>query len=474
VTRHRLVFGLPLALVVLVGLAAAPLAGAARPLTTGFTDDVFQQSAGTRALWMSRAAGAKAGLILLYAGWGSIAPSKPKRGSDPTDPANPAYDWHGLDDSVRDANARGLSVAILVSSAPAWAEGHGAPSAYPGAWRPDATAYGRFASAIAQRYSGRFTPVGSSTLPRVRYWQAWAEPNLPEHLSPQWVRSHGRWVAASPFTYRSLLNAFYAGVKSVDRGNVVITAGTAPFGDALPGGNLTRMPPALFDRYLLCVSGATRPHPVSCPDPAHFDVLAHHPYAVGSPTAHALNPDDVSVPDMARLSLPLAVAERTGRALPRGPKRLWVTEFSYDSKPPDPQAVPMHTHARWLEQAFYEFWKQGVDTVVWYRIVDQQPVPDYGSTYQSGVYFLNGAPKLSLQAFRFPFVTELLGAGSLRAWGKAPAGGLLRIERQTGHRWVTIARIPAAAGAVFVRTLTVPGRATLRAVLGSDVSLSFP
>ena len=41
-----------------------------------------------------------------------------------------------------------------------------------------------------------------------------------------------------------MLNAFYAGVRSVSSRALVVTAGTAPFGDPRRGG--TRMAPALF------------------------------------------------------------------------------------------------------------------------------------------------------------------------------------------------------------------------------------
>src|SRR4029077_3713255 len=122
------------------------------------------------------------------------------------------------------------------------------------------------------------------------------------------------------------------------------------------------MQPALFVRQMLCLNGR---RPAPCSNPAHFDALAHHPYSVGAPTTRALNRDDVSIPDMWKLIRPLKLAIRTGRALPRRHKSVWVTEISYDSRPPDPQGVPAGTQARWLEQAFYLLWRQGVDVVAW-------------------------------------------------------------------------------------------------------------
>ena len=67
-------------------------------------------------------------------------------------------------------------------------------------WAPDPGAYGRFAVAVARRYSGQFTdPLNAGTdLPRVRLYQAWNEPNLPLFLQPQWVAIDGEWAAGRP------------------------------------------------------------------------------------------------------------------------------------------------------------------------------------------------------------------------------------------------------------------------------------
>ena len=450
---------------------------APRPLTTGFTDDVFYAPPATSAAWFDRAVAAGAGIIVLDLEWAGIAPAIRPPGFDAADPGALAYGWQPVDAAVRTASRRGLAVDFSVTHAPTWAEGPGRPAtATPGSWRPSPLEFARFATAAARRYSGTYpdpqTP--GAVLPPVRFWQAWAEPNLAGHLAPQWQRARGGgFVGTSPGIYRGLLNAFYAAVKAVDPTNVVVTAGTAPFGDPVAGGS--RLAPARFVRELLCLTPTLAP--ASCPDPAHFDVLAHHPYSVGAPQRHAANRDDVSVPDLAKLSRPLAAAVRLGRALPQAPKRLWVTEFSYDSRPPDPGGVPAAEQARWLEEAFYLFWAQGVDTVSWYLIRDQPPVPSYASSYQSGVYLRDGRAKPAADAFRFPFVVEPAGAGragAVVAWGKAPVAGVVAIEVRRGARWVVLARTPVAAGGVFYRRLGPAGRGrglALRAEVGGEASL---
>jgi hypothetical protein len=434
--------------------------------TTGIADNVYYQPQ-SRDAWLGRTVASGAQFILLWVNWGAVSPQPPPAGTDPSDPANPAYDWGTLDATVRAATARGLRVVLSITSAPPWAEGPDAPAdEAPGTWRPSATAFGSFTKAVARRYSGHFNP-GTGVLPRIRYFQAWTEPNLPTHLSPQWVRVGRQWVAESPIIYRSLLNSFYAAVKTVQSSNVVITAGTAPYGD--PTG-AQRMRPALFVRDLLCLT--TRLAPTPCPNPAHFDILAHDPYDFSGPLRPGYWADDVSLPDMWKLTRLLRAAERRGRALPRIQHPIWVTEFGWNSSPPDPGGVPLMTRAHWIEQAFYVLWRQGISAAAWYLIADQQPAATY-VTWQTGLYYLNGRPKPDFEAFRFPFVVA--GAGSKRAqvWAVSPDSGTVRVQALESGRWMTLLRVRLRAHGVIDRTIPISGHPLLRAAVGSEASLGW-
>ncbi len=405
--------------------------------------------------------------------WSDVAPRRRPANFRASDPSSPGYDWAPVDAAVRDLENRGLAALLNVTFAPTWAEGPGKPrGAQAGTWRPDADQFGAFATAAARRYSGSFPdPVRpGQALPRVRYWQAWNEPNLAYYLSPQWTRSGHSWSAASPVIFRRLLNAFYRAVKSVSSSNFVVTAGTAPYGDP-PGGQ--RMQPVTFDRNLFCLRGGAKLMAFHCADPPHLDALSHHPYGVGGPLWHALDADDVAVPDIYKLARVLRAAERVGHALPRGPKRLWVTEISWDSSPPDPHGVPIATHARWLEQALYVLWSQGVDTVLWLQLVDAPPVPNFASSYQAGLYFRGGAAKPAAQAFRFPFITRRLDRERVQAWGRAPARGTVLIEIRHGPRWVVARRLSVASRQVFTTTLQSIGKAVFRAKLDQQTSLTW-
>jgi hypothetical protein len=402
---------------------------------------------------------------LLTAPWDGIAPTPRPAGFDPANPASPGYNWDTVDAAVRSAAARGLQVVLGTNQAPRWAEGPNRPSqakAPFGTWKPDPGKLKQFARALARRYSGHFSSAGG-TLPRVRYFQLWAEPNLNVYLNPQWKKRR----PVSALHYRKMLNAFYSGIKSVSKGDKVLTAGTAPYGD-LPGG--ARVPPATFWQTLLCLRGHAL-RKVHCADPAHFDIAAHNPINVGAPTRHALNSKDISTPDLGRLTRILRKAAHTGRSKPAGHKPLWATEIWWDSKPPDPRGIPERRHARWLEQALYILWKQGAKRVVWFEIRDAPAAGSFAATAQSGLFFHDGKPKLAYRAYRFPFVGDRIGRRTVRVWGMAPSRGRVLIQRRHGGSWGTVKRLTAGRDRVFAGKLGLRGHAKLRARAGGETSL---
>jgi hypothetical protein len=460
---------------VLLALGATARDVRAQGLTLGFSADPALTGAAPAAgaTWIPRAVSEGAGIVRVNVTWSQVAPRVRPASFDPADPLSPGYNWSAVDAAVRDLSGRGLQALLNIWGAPTWAQAAGAPAGVtPGTWRPNPAQLAAFATAASLRYDGRFADPATpgALLPRVRYWQPWNEPNLSYYLTPQWTRSGNGWSPASASIYRQLLNAVYAAVKRVSAANFVVTAGTAPYGDP-PGGQ--RMQPVAFDRSLFCLRNDARMTPSRCPDPPHLDALSHHPYGIGGPLWHALNADDAAVPDVYKLARVLHAAVRDGHVRPAGPKRLWVTELSWDTSPPDPHGVPAARQARWLEQALYVLWRQGVDTVLWLQIVDSPPVPSYGATYQSGLYFQGGAPKPAAQAFRFPFVTRRLSRDQIQAWGRAPGGGRITIEERHGGRWVVIRGLAVRSDQVFDVVLSMRGSATLRARAEPDTSLAW-
>lgn len=453
---------------VLVSLLAPASAVAARPLELGFTDTTFATPAG--GTWLQRSEAAGADMVRIDVGWPVPNSAARPSGFNARDPADPHYDFTADDAAIKQATADGLRVLVVFDGAPLWAEGPHRPAGAPaGSWRPDPQAIEDYGVALATRYSGHFPdPVDpGQSLPRVSAFQVWNEPNLSLYLSPQW--SGGQAVA--PVIYRSMLNAFYRGVKSVDPRALVVAAGTAPFGDP-PGG--PRLPPVVFWRDLLCLAPAgAGVRAASCADPAHFDVLAHHPYSVGPPTTTALDADDVSIPDLGKLTSLLQAAERFGTVLPREPHPLWITEVSYDSRPPDPHGVPIDEQARWLEQTLAELWREGAQAIFWNQVGDQAPIPSYGATAQSGVYYIGGRPKPALTAFRFPLVAWHTGRSALEVWGRVPVAGRLVVQERAGAAWKPLLTFREAAQATFVAHIAASGPVDLRAQIAGQTSLDW-
>lgn len=453
--------------VALVAAALAPAAHAASGLTLGFNGDpvLTDTNAPSNSYWIGQAHAEGAGVVRIDVSWSDVAPAERPQGFVADNPASPGYEWSSVDSEVRALTAQGLQVLMNITYAPTWAEAPGRPKdARPGTWKPSATQFGKFAIAAARRYDGRFPDPSKPgmDLPHVEYWQAWDEPNLGYYLTPQWTKTRHGLAPTSPTVYRALLNAFYAGIKSVDRSNVVLTAGIAPYGNppgvTFPGG--LRMHPLIFDRLLFSRQ-------------TYCDVVAQNSYPLRGPQWHAFQPEDVSVADLYKVAAIVHSAERAGHVLPRGPKPLWLTELAWNSKPPNPGGVSTGQQARWYEQAFYELWRQGVSGVLLLQLVDSPPIPNYATAYETGLYYLSGQPKPAATAFRFPFVTSRSNPRTVVAWGRAPAAGTLVIERLSGGNWKPIVTLQAGFHEVFEKTFVLRSGATLRAQVAGQTSLPW-
>lgn len=442
---------------VALGLGAHP--ASARGLALGFGDRAFKEAG--REVALDRALSANAEFARINVAWSSVAPTRP---ANPVNPADPAYRFAEIDNAVRAAASRGLTVLLEVGNAPPWAEGPNRPSfdeARAGTWRPDPVAYGQFARAVATRYSGAFSPgLGQAPLPAVTRFQAGNEPNLATYLTPQW--SGGRLESAR--LYRELLTSFYDAVKAVSPAAVVVTAGTGPYGED-PGGRRSR--PLAFLREMLCLNGSSL-SAAGCSRPVPFDVLAHHPINASEPFRSADHPDDATTPDIGEVRGVLRRAEKLGRVRPAGGHPIWVTEFWWESDPPDARyGVPERTHARYVAEALYLFWKQRVPVVLGLQLADD-PIDDAnpGDTFQTGLYFADGRPKDALTAFRFPVVATKKRRRT-RVWGRAPAAGRLAIQIRRDGRWRTAKRMAVQEAKVFNVVANGPGRSVRARVAGA-------
>ena len=473
-----------LALVVAVpsaSVASPAQATPSHPLLTAIGDPIA--FSGPRAfVALARTRGAGAAMAKIVLDWAQVAPKGRQRPADfeANDPADPAYRWDGFDALVKTTVKQDLEPLVVISNAPAWATrpppGQDEPN-----WNVNPRALADFSEAAARRFSGTF-----KGLPRVRYWQVWNEPNLSSFFNPQLsnqlIRTPrcpfppGKVVSAD--RYRKMVNATGQTLHRVRPDNVVIAGGLSPFCGT---SGVVATAPLLFMRKLLCMSRGPAPRP-TCKATVEFDVWGVHPYTAGGPTHSALRPDDVSIGDLPEVRQLLRAAVEAGHVASRRSVRLWVTEFGWDTKPRDHYAVPLKLHARWVAEALYRMWGDGVTLVTWFAIRDDaRRGREDSQIIQSGLYFrgrsiAHDRAKPSLTAFRFPFVAFRAG-DRIRVWGRTPWGqpGNVVVERSVKSGWKRVARLRADRYGIFRRVLTDAGTGDrLRARLPNGSRISAP
>lgn len=399
--------------------------------------------------------------------WNVVAPPQKPEDWDPSNPADQNYNWSQTDEWVKSAVAAGLTPVFQIRGAPTWAQRCTGNPEYESICNPDPAALAAFARAAARRYSGEF-----EGLPRVRYWEGVNEPNISYYFEPLW--ENGKTVA--PALYRGLLEAFYGAIKAVNPENLVLSPALAPV--TVKG--LT-IGPMAFTRMLLCMKGREHPKPLpgNCGGGVPFDIFDIHPYTSGSPT-HEGGPNDVQLGDLGKLQELLTAAEKAGRirsAFKKVP--IWITEFSYDSNPPDGRGVPMKTEKQFIPEALYQAWLHKVPVFMWYSLEDNPSL-----RMQAGLYFWATSsaqlrPKPEMYAFRFPFVAIREGGG-LKFWGKTPSGtgGKITLQAQEKGKWRQIAVTRANKTGIFHGRLRTSYGAdevgAVRALFGKEKSLGFP
>jgi hypothetical protein len=390
--------------------------------------------------------------------WAAVAPTRPSPSSDFSDPANPAYNWSSIDQQVKLAVKNGLEPILDVLFPPAWAQKPDPPGTEP-AQRYVAIELrspgdvGKFMRAAARRYSGSF-----QGLPRVHYWQVWNEPNLSDYLMPQYRQGE----PASPGIYRQMVNSVAAAVHGVHKDNVVIAGVTSPYRlgqkEDNPRINAVGMAPLDFMREVLCVSADAKPKP-TCGNTIAFDVWSHHPYTKGGPHQKAEVPGNVELGNLPEMKAALDAAVRARHIKSDGPVGLWITEFSWDSNPPDPDAVPVKLEAQWVAEALYWAWQNGVSLFTWFRIRDQKYTGDpkgitfQSSLYQRGATIAQDQPKPALAAFRFPFVGHIVN-DRVTVWGRTPWGkpGRVLVEESVDGGWTKLGILTTNQYGILTKT----------------------
>jgi hypothetical protein len=420
--------------------------------------------------------------------WSAIAPAAASThrpaGFDAADPAAyPARSWAPYDRVLELARARGIGVDFDVTApGPLWAMARGAATAELAThFDPSAAEFGQFVLALGRRYSGTYmAPGGHAAIPRVSYWSIWNEPNQPGWLAPQSQTIAGRPVIEAARLYRAEVDA---GVRSLyrsgHRADTILIGELAPEGAQRPAAGAP-VAPMRFLRALYCVGDGYAPligpaaRALDCPsgrDARTAFVMAHpglfaatgfaqHPYSFFlAPAAPMTDPDFVPLADLGRLEQGLDRIFATYSVNRRLP--LYLTEYGYETNPPNPfRGVSPATQAAYLDEAEYLAWLDPrVRTLSQFLLYDAAPdrayprgsVP-YWSTFQTGLAYLDGAPKPALSAYRLPI---FIPAPGFAPGAEVTVWGMLRLAPNRTPQRALIQWRPARGGGAYWALATV-------------------
>ena len=361
------------------GATAGRKQSAARPFSVGIYDDGMTLANPDKGFPILHNLRAQVVRITLW--WGGPIGVAKKQPKNATDPADPAYNWDAYDRAVQDAAKYKIKVLFSIVGTPAWANGGRAARYAP--TRP--VALQSFATAAAKRYSGTFEPTtGDPALPAVRLWLAWNEPNNPVFLSPQYRKVSGRWFPQSAYSYVRICNAIYNGVHSVQHGAAKVACGaTDPRGNNQPRSRRASISPLAFLRSVKKY-GLRR-----------FDAWAHHPYAPRASLTPSSKPNvnDKSTVILGNIGV---LTKELSRLY--GKKPLWITEYGYQTRPPDRTfGVAWKTQARYLAQAYSIARKNPrIQMMIWFLVKDESRL----AGWQSGFFTTAGKRKPSYYTFR--------------------------------------------------------------------------
>ena len=319
---------------------------------------------------------------LWWAGPGiRVATRRPRR---PADPSDPAYNWDTYDRTVRFSIVNGMEPVFSIIGTPPWANAAKGWNVAP----TNARDLRLFAAAAQRRYSGTFVNADGVTLPRVNLWMAWNEPNNPVFLKPQFRRTGRTWTIQSGRDYAKICNAIVQGVKSVRKASKIACGATSPRGNNNPNSSRPSVSPIPFARAMKA-GGATG-----------FDAYAHHPYN-GSPAETPTTkppPGKRGQPPTAVTLGNLDTLVSELNTLYRKRVRFWITEYGYQTNPPDRIAgvTPSKQAAYLLQAVAYARRHPQIDLFLWFLLRDEGRLDGW----QSGLTTVTGARKPSFHAFR--------------------------------------------------------------------------
>ena len=332
-------------------------------------------------------------------------------------PNDPRYRWGQLDNAIDLVRANGMRVMLTIhQKGPVWASQ--APRRHNGAFKPDPKKFGQFAAAVAKRYGSR-----------VDRYLLGNEPNQKVFLAPQTECHRGRCDRTGPSMYRALVNAAYPQLKRFDHSAQVIVGELAPIGGAGP--HTASLAPLPFMRGMACVDDRFRRITTgSCARfrPLKGDGFGYHPYQVRArPDQRTRNKNLAKLGDLSRFFGVMDKLTRRGRMrAPHGKFDLYLTEYGYETNPPDTRfGVTPDQQRDFLAQSAYIVWKTPrVKLITQYLWRDDNlRIRGRLAGFQTGLLYADNTPKPSLAAFPAPFFIDTKrGVSRARLWGQVRPG----------------------------------------------------
>jgi len=376
------------ALAALVATAAlcVPAASASRFIEHGIFDDA-QIHYGNPDVVFPMLRQLRSQLLRINLQWGGPNAVAKRRPARPTNPNDPAYDWAIYDRTVNYAQQYGLKVVFAIIGTPPWANKAAGLNVAP----TNPLDLQRFAAAAATRYSGTFEAADGRILPPVLRWLAWNEPNTPVFLRPQFRLVRGKQVIQSAIDYAKICNAIVKGVQVTRVGAAKVACGvTAPRGNNNPNTSRQSVSPIAFLRAM---------HKAGAKG---FSAYAHHPY-YGGPRETPSTPPPGGTRGQAATAVTLGNINTLIAEVTRlfGRKRIWITEYGYQTRPPDPIfGVSLANQAKYLTEAYGIARRHPrIDMFLWFLLRDERQA-FIESGWQSGLLTATGQKKPAYSAFQ--------------------------------------------------------------------------
>ena len=176
---------------------------------------------------------------------------------------------------------------------------------------------------------------------------------------------------------------------------------------------------------------------------ARLDVYAHHPYPLSrreTPTSGGCcSCENITMANLERL---LSQVQRAWGAR----KRIWLTEYGYQTNPPDrTMGVSQALQAATSPAAYRAYRAPRVDMLIHFLVRDEDGV----GRWQSGLWTFSDRAKLAAAAFRLP-VSQVSSRGAVvTLWGQVRPDGRREFRlryRAATWRWLGGTRCNSSRG----------------------------